>query len=334
MTISLDLIIATYNRPRQLASALTSIAAAICPADLALRILVADNNSTANNQSANQDAVAAHDTLNVHYLFEARQGKSWALNTALAQTTAEYVAFIDDDEKLDSHWFETAAQYLRDGSNDYIGGPYKPDWGAPSPDWLPATIGKYPAVIGWIEQSDKVQSFDTFGGSLCGGNCIIRRSALQEVGGFSTQLGRFANNLMCGEDDELHRQLRLHGKVGMYDPALIIYHFIPAQRMTMKYHLRWAFWSGVSNGVRLAWMPTEPVRTIFGIALYRFGFALRGLLNWFGSLPTRTARRRAEGFSGLMDVFYLIGMIYGKHFFHMKVQQVTIQKSASADQAA
>ncbi|MDB5799414.1 MAG: family 2 glycosyl transferase [Rhodocyclales bacterium] len=319
---NLDLIIATYNRPALLDFTLDSIAQAVMPPDLHVRVLVADNNSSAANQNANRAAMARHPSLDLAYVFETRQGKSWALNTAIAASTTDYIAFIDDDEKLDSKWFETAAHYLREGIADYIGGPYKPDWATSPPVWLPATIGKYPAVIGWIEQSDKAQSFDAFGGGLCGGNCIIRRSALNEIGGFSTQVGRFANNLMCGEDDELHRQLRLHGKVGMYDPQLIIYHFIPVQRMTMKYHLRWAFWSGVSNGVRLAWLPAEPVSTIFGIARYRFGAALRGVFNWSGSLvPAQTDRRRAEGFAGLMDAFYLVGMIYGKHFFRAKSPQ-------------
>ena len=319
---NLDVVIATYNRPALLELTLASMSRAAMPPDLHVRVLVADNNSSPTNQVANKAAMERFPSLDLIYVFERRQGKSWALNTAIATSTADYVAFIDDDEKLDSQWFETAAIYLRDGSTDYIGGPYKPDWAAPPPAWLPATIGKYPAVIGWIEQSEKTQPFDAFGGGLCGGNCIIRRSALNEVGGFSTQVGRFANNLMCGEDDELHRQLRIHGKVGMYDPRLIIYHFIPTQRMTMKYHLRWAFWSGVSNGVRLAWLPAEPVSTVFGIARYRFGAALHGLFNWAGSLLADSKRHRAEGFSGLLDACYLIGLIYGKHFFRTKAQPV------------
>lgn len=320
---SLDLVIATYNRPELLAATLNSIAEARPSNSLKLKIIVADNNSLPHHQRANKEHIALRQMLNIEYLFEPRQGKSWALNTAIAASTADYVAFIDDDEKLDVRWFETAARYVLEGSIDYVGGPYKPDWAAPAPAWLPAAIGKYPAVIGWIEQSDRAQAFDDFGGGLCGGNCIIRRSALNEVGGFSTQVGRFANNLMCGEDDELHRQLRLHDKVGMYDPQLIIYHHIPAQRMTMKYHLRWAFWSGTSNGVRLAWLPAEPASKIFGIARYRYGAALRGLFNWLGSLLADEPRRRAEGFSGLMDACYLIGMIYGKHFFRAKLQAST-----------
>ncbi|MES2050200.1 MAG: hypothetical protein V4447_17515, partial [Pseudomonadota bacterium] len=218
-------------------------------------------------------------------------------------------------ETLDENWFEVAAGYLRKARIDYLGGPYKPDWAAQAPNWLPVHVNKYRAVLGWIEQNDTALPFDDFGGSLCGGNCVIRRKALIEVGGFSTMVGRSANNLMGGEDDELHRKLRLHGKLGMYDPALVIYHHIPAHRMTRKYHIRWAFWSGVSNGVRLNWMPAEPVAKLFGLPRYRFGQGVAGFLLWLRKLFSPAGKGQAEGFAGLLDTIYLVGTIYGKYFF-------------------
>lgn len=313
--ITLDLVIATYNRPELLALTLNSVAQASIPSDLAVRILVADNNSTPDKQGANRAAIAKYAELDIVYLFESRQGKSWALNTAIMQCQAAYVAFIDDDEQLDARWFETATAYLREARVDYFGGPCKPDWAAKPPPWLPVYVGKYRAVLGWIEQNDSALPFDEFGGGLCGGNCVIRRSALLEVGGFSTMIGRSANNLLCGEDDELHRKLRAQGKIGMYDPELVIYHFIPVHRMTRKYHLRWAFWSGVSNGVRLNWLPAEQVAKLFGLPRYRFSLGLYGLLLWLRKLLSKSDKASAEGFSGLMDAIYLIGAFYGKHFF-------------------
>jgi hypothetical protein len=35
----------------------------------------------------------------------------------------------------------------------------------------------------------------------------------------------------------------------MYTPGLIIYHHIPADRLTRKYHRRWCYWRGVSQGL-------------------------------------------------------------------------------------
>ncbi|HTD05645.1 glycosyltransferase [Undibacterium sp.] len=313
--ISLDLVIPTYNRPDLLAFTLASVAQANLPSDMALRVIVADNNSTPEKQKANKAAIAKSALANVVYLLESRQGRSWALNTGIQACTADYVGFVDDDEKIDANWLETIAVYLREGRIDYIGGPCKPDWAAQAPNWLPVHVGKYRGVLGWIEQSSTARPFDDFDGNLCGGNCVIRRSALLEVGSFSTMVGRSSNNLMVGEDDELQRKLRAHGKLGMYDPALIIYHLIPVQRMTRKYHIRWAFWSGVSNGVRLNWMPAEPVAKLFGLPRYRFSQGIYGLLRWMRKLLSPAEKAKAESFAGLLDTIYLCGTIYGKHFF-------------------
>ncbi|MES2072215.1 MAG: glycosyltransferase family 2 protein [Pseudomonadota bacterium] len=314
--ISLDLVIPTYNRPDLLALTLNSVAQASVPADMALRVIVADNNSTPERQEANKAAIAKSPLSNIVYLSERRQGRSWALNTGIQESSADYVGFIDDDEKMDVNWLEVIAVYLREARIDYIGGPCKPDWAAQAPNWLPVHVGKYRGVLGWIEQSPTARPFDDFDGNLCGGNCVIRRSALLEVGGFSTMVGRSSNNLMVGEDDELQRKLRANGKLGMYDPALIIYHLIPIQRMTRKYHIRWAFWSGVSNGVRLNWLPSEPVASLFGLPRYRFGQGAYGLLLWLRRLLSVKDRAQAEGFAGLLDTVYLCGTIYGKHFFN------------------
>lgn len=312
--IKLDIVIPTYNRPDLLEVTLTSIAAARLPADLSLTIFVADNNSSPANQAAYQAAMTRFPSLTLVYLFEKQQGRSFALNLGVSRAQADFIGFIDDDEKIDVAWLEVVAGYLRKNEVDYLGGPYKPDWEAAAPEWLPVHLGKYKAVLGWIEQSDRVQPFDDFGGSICGGNCIIRRSALNKIGGFSTSVGRSASNLMGGEDDELQRNLRLLGYRGMYDPALIIYHFIPLKRMTRSYHLRWAFWSGASNGVRLHWLPPEPVATLLGIPRYRYSMALSGFVLYLRMLASNAKLAQATRFSGLLDTIYLFGLLYGRHF--------------------
>lgn len=308
----LSLIIPTYNRPDLLSVALEHIAQARVPDDMDLTVIVSDNNSTPDNQKANKAALSKFPGLKMKYLLALQQGRSAALNFAVAHTEDEYLGFIDDDEKLDPSWFEVAAAYIRKGEIDFLGGPYKPDWQSPPPSWLPMHVGAYRAVLGWIEQSDRAQPFKEFGGSICGGNCIVKRSALLEAGGFATDIGRSKGNLMGGEDDELHRNLMLKGFHGIYDPALVIYHFIPESRMTRSYHLRWSFWSGASNGVRLQWLPPEPVPNLFGLPRYRYSHAVAGLLRFARFLVSRAPNSGALSFTGLMDAIYLLGTLYGK----------------------
>lgn len=162
-------------------------------------------------------------------------------------------------------------------------------------------IGKYLTVLRWIEQSELPILFDEFKGTLCGGNFICRRSAFIEVGGFSTLGGRSVNNLMGGADDELHRSLKALGKNGLYDPALIIFQYIPVSRMTRKYHSRWAFWSGTSNGIRLHWLPSEPGAKILGIPRFRFAQALVGLKKFLRYLLQNSRTSGSRSFPGLFD---------------------------------
>jgi GT2 family glycosyltransferase len=292
-------------------------------------VIVSDNNSTPLNQEANRAALLRYPELKSVYLLATQQGRSHALNFALAHTDDEYLGFVDDDEKIDPAWFEVAAGYMRQGDIDFFGGPYKPDWESPPPAWLPMHIGAYRAVLGWIEQTDRAQPFEDFGGSICGGNCIVRRSALLEAGGFATHIGRSKGNLMGGEDDELHRNLVLKGFHGMYDPALIIYHFIPNSRMTRSYHLRWSFWSGASNGVRLQWLPPEPVPMLLGLPRYRFSNAATGLLRFARFFVSRAPHSKSRSFTGLMDAIYLVGTVYGKLVLAKKAGRQRLMTAAA-----
>src|SRR5690606_6602458 len=128
---------------------------------------------------------------------------------------------------------------------DYFGGPCLPDWEASPPLWLPAHQHVYRGLLGWIELSAEPIDYDAFEGELCGGNMIVRRDKFLGLGGFAGSLGRGAANLMGGEDGELHRRLKRSGARGLYVPCLSILHKVPSSRMTIGYHRRWAYWSGV-----------------------------------------------------------------------------------------
>jgi glucosyl-dolichyl phosphate glucuronosyltransferase len=311
----LDVVIPTFNRPELLLLTLTSFRKAICPEGLRLKIIVVDNNSSIENSELNKAACAHFPELDVAYVLEQRQGRSFALNRGIAESTSAFLGFIDDDEEVDSRWLQVVFHHISKNDFDFIGGPYKPNWQSPPPDWLPVHIGSYKGVLGWIEQSETMRPFEDFGGTLVGGNAIIRRSTIEKTGGFSTELGRSGKNLMGGEDEEFHRRLDSIGAKGIYDPELIIFHLIPTTRMSKKYHLRWAFWSGVSNGRRSNWEDREAVPYLFGIPRYRYSKAASGLSVYIRSLIHPRKYESPKAFTGLMDSLYFSGMVYGKLFY-------------------
>ncbi len=88
--MTLDVVIATYNRSALLRRALDSLLAADQPASLPFVVIVCDNNSTDDTAAV----VAAYQERfrgQLRYVFERTPGKSSALNTALAASSGELV---------------------------------------------------------------------------------------------------------------------------------------------------------------------------------------------------------------------------------------------------
>lgn len=313
MPLRLDLVVATYNRHKLLRQLLNSILEAPVPEGLEANVVVVDNNSKDATQDTVLEMMPAFAG-RLQYVREKRQGKSWALNTAIARTTADLIGFVDDDERIDRRWFERVESAFRDATLDFIGGPYIPDWEQEPPLWLPHD---YPAVIGWIETSQVPAPYDSsFPGILMGGNAVMRTRVLHKVGGYATHLGRTDKGLLCGEDDEMYHRIVAAGFRGMYLPDLIIYHHVPAERMQKRYYQRWAFWRAVSLAHQQR--AREPVPYLFKIPRYYFGNAVRGcratVKGWFGYPPDRS-------FSGALDVITLIGLLYGTYYYRPTVAQ-------------
>jgi hypothetical protein len=66
-----------------------------------------------------------------------------------------------------------------------------------------------------------------------GHNVAVRREVLFEIGGFNPEL---CGSSMIGDGDTgMRRKLAEHGMLIGYVPGALVYHHIPAERMTVKY---------------------------------------------------------------------------------------------------
>ena len=311
--LSIAIVIPTFNRSDWIESTLESIKLAEVPHGICFRVIVVNNNSTTSHGEKYKSLSTRYkNAFDIDYLFEKRQGRSHALNRGIAESSEEIIAFIDDDERIDAQWLSALASNFKDTTLDYLGGPYLPDWEGVPPPWLPAHIGQYQGLLGWIEQSKNRINFDDFRGELCGGNCAIRRSALPQGEAFNTALGRKGKDLAGGEDGEFHRRLKINKKCGFYDPSLIIYHRIPKTRMTYKYHLRWAFWSGISNGRRILSNPESKEETshVFGIPRYWYKRAMSGVFSSLFQLIRFNFYKSPQGICAIMNTLYFCGFFY------------------------
>ncbi len=308
--IKLDVVLPTYNRSRLLALTLDSLLRAPVPPEVQVTLYVVDNNSK-DDTPATVEAKRQGSGLPIVYVRETRQGLSNARNAGIRASNGDILAFIDDDEEIDSEWYRVLAREFRSPEVLFIGGPYLPNWVCSAPSWLPPG---YPAVLGVVPPKPRSVIDASFGGNLMGGNCALRRSVFERVGLYDPHLGRSDKGLLSDEDAEFFGRVRQAGLKGLYVPDFAIHHYISPERLTKSYYRRWVYWRAVSQGSQARQSP-EPVPHLGSVPRYRIGRALRGLLDY----PRRRWRRRnaGEAFSGVLALCELAGFLYGRHFARM-----------------
>jgi len=308
----LDIIVPTLNRSAQLRRLAMSVLTAPAPS-ITCELFIVDNNSSDDTNRVAADLVAQWGP-RVHYLIERGPGKSRALNTGVAASTAELIGFLDDDEEIDRGWIETAAKAFADPGVDFIGGPCAPVWPTEPPDWLPPG---HTAAVGRVDGGPKPQRFGiTYHGVLMGGNSVIRRAALNRAGPFRPILGpREKQRLLSCEDEDMYLRLLDTGAVGWYVPELLVRHHVQPERLTKTYHRRWSFWHGVSKAILHVRRPPR-VREVAGVPRYMYGNVVRAL----GTVARTTVQRRALGerFDAELIAWDLAGFVYGRHFYRAR----------------
>ena len=306
----LDVLIPTYNRAALLSRALESLLGAERPSGLDLTVTVVNNGSTDDTCSVVETFMPRFQG-RLRSIYEAKPGRSHALNTGIASTSGELVGMIDDDEEVDRTWLRTIVAAFQDAATDFIGGPYVPRWGAERPAWVGTA---YRAVIGWVEGGPMTRQFGPgWDAMLMGGNAVIRRSVLERVGPYSVDLGRTpGSRLMSCEDEEMFGRLLAIGARGFYRPDLIIYHYVPPERLTKRYFRRWSFWHGVSQG-RLDRRRPAAVPYLLGVPRYMIGAAVRGTID--AIRPPFGGRKPARIFENELAWLDLAGFICGKYVY-------------------
>ena len=149
----------------------------------------------------------------------------------------------DDDATMPPDWLERFLRRFTELGPQLgeVGGEIVPVWGAPRPDWL--TKGMLPLLSAWSGINPQAGSRQK---SLLEGNCCYRREALVQSGGFSRRLGRKGDHLISSEH-MVDLVMRMKGWKLFFDPAIVIYHTIHADRLTPQWMRRRFFWQGVSD---------------------------------------------------------------------------------------
>ncbi|MEO5901226.1 MAG: glycosyltransferase family 2 protein [Ilumatobacteraceae bacterium] len=186
------------------------------------------------------------------------RGLSGARNTGVASSTGDVVAFIDEDAMAAPDWLEVLASLYDEGTEGHegdtagrgprvlgAGGSISPQWVAAKPAWFP---DEFLWVVGCTYRG--LPEVTTPIRNLIGCNMSIRRSVLDEVGGF--RIGRIGALSIGQENDETEICVRMHERypdgVILYDPlARVINHRVPASRTAASYFARRCLSEGISK---------------------------------------------------------------------------------------
>ncbi|MBQ3582576.1 MAG: glycosyltransferase family 2 protein [Alistipes sp.] len=242
--VRLSIVIATYNRSAMLMQTLQSVIEQTLPRE-EWECVVVNNNST-DSTAADFDAFAArYPDYNLRMVLETNQGLSYARNRGIRESEGEYIAIVDDDERIAP---EFVASYvaLFDDVPDAVaaGGPIVAEYPTGRPRWMSAFTER--PIANTMYFGEEVREFPR-GRVPGGGNMALRRSAVRRYGVFDTSLGYVGESLVGGEESDLFERLQIAEAKYYYVPKAVMYHIIPKEKLTVEYLRRLSYNVGVSQ---------------------------------------------------------------------------------------
>jgi len=298
MTVqSVSVLICTYNRAAMLRETLAALRDLAMPPGCDVDIVVVDNNSTDDTALVLSEA-ARDSSVPIVYLKEARQGKSFALNSGLAVARGDVIALTDDDVLPAQDWLCRIVDGFRERDVTFVFGKVLPRWGCvPPPELLTTRAQHIWGPLAIVDYGDLAIDYrpESVGQRLpIGANLAFARSALTTIGGWRTDLGKVNNSLISGEDHEIFVRLRRHGLYsGYYDPMISVRHFVPASRLTRRYFRQWFYWHGKTNALMLSDLFPEldlkHVPRIFGVPRFIYRQAVSQLWRYLKCVGRKDA---------------------------------------------
>ncbi len=237
-------IICTHNRDRYLGAAIDSL---LRQDFEAYEVVVVDNASSDRTREV-VEARLSHPKLK--YVYEPVTGLSVARNTGANTAQSPILAYLDDDAVASPQWLRVLDQaYQQQEKLAVAGGKVTLIWpeGVEPPQWLSLGLA---GNLGAYDLGNEILSITNPGLTPRGLNYSIRRTFLDQIGGFDPNLGRVGKRLLSNE--ELHMtELALKGGWQVaYLPEALVAHNVAAERVNASWFLERGWWQGISECYR------------------------------------------------------------------------------------
>jgi len=235
-----SVIIPVYNGQRTLRQCLSSV---INQNYRNYEVIVVDNNSTDRSREIAHEFQAKYKK--VRYIFEERQGVSYARNTGWKKSNAKYITYLDSDAMACKNWIKNIVEIFEKQTVKLgaVGGKVTGIFEQPRPRWL---YERFDDLLGILDCSKKPVFLSGKQNLFCV-NMALPRYVLKEVDGFNTNLGRVGDGLISSEEAFLQYKLREMGYKIFYSPDVCVNHLISSVRLNKKWFKKRFYYEGISN---------------------------------------------------------------------------------------
>lgn len=205
--MKLSFVIPAYNEEDYIGDCIESIRNEAATSPYPVEIIVV------NNASTDRTATLARSYPGVTVIDEPRKGLVRARNAGFFASSGELIANIDADSRLPRGWLKKVFDaFLRDSNLVVLSGPFiHYDLSSRMRRSLVWFWYSLVFVSQWI-----MKTFFGTGAFVQGGNYVVRRRALEAIGGYDTRIEFY------GEDSDIGRRIVKVGKV-VFTFALPVY---------------------------------------------------------------------------------------------------------------
>lgn len=191
--------IPAYNEEQRIARCLESVQKEIMRAGMENECEVV----VVNNASTDKTKEIAQTFPGIRIVDESRKGLTFARQAGFVNSTGELVANVDSDTMLPPGWLDTAVkEFSNDKNLVALSGPFIFYDLPPFKRFVSHVfIRIYPAAHFFVQNVLHV------GAILQGGNFVVRRDAMEKIGGFDTSIHFY------GEDTDVARRISKVGRV-------------------------------------------------------------------------------------------------------------------------
>jgi glycosyltransferase involved in cell wall biosynthesis len=238
-------IICTHNRDGYLGAAIDSLLTQTFAG--AFEIVVVDNASSDRTREVVEARLADS---RLRYVYEPTTGLSIARNTGAQVAQAPILAYLDDDAVASPQWLQVLYEaYQTDENLAIAGGKVTLLWatGMQPPCWLSAGLA---GNLGFYDLGDTTMYIDRPGLTPRGLNYSIRRTFLEQVGGFDLNLGRVGKTLLSNEELRMTELALEQGWQVVYLPEARVAHHVAPERLNRSWFLSRGWWQGISECYR------------------------------------------------------------------------------------